>query len=337
MAIFLPRGPILNDAEDDVLNVSTLHNTLSCPVVKIDYRCNADHQWPTPIHDVLAGYDWIQENLLPKRAINRVGRSEHIGKIAVCGELIGGQLATALALTECRAGEPGVVAAAINNPIADWVAFDEYQEPSLAPKPQTDPQDFHDNLTVDDVLRQRRIMFRRPDHYFDPFASPILFFRSADAEVPWHLEPDTLPVDDMDELAFSEREEASPREQRDLAFLEFNEVETKKKRKASRRYPSKALNLRLPAFYLTAGKDSMLVAQGSELTNKLRKSFERQWQNHNSPSSATPESEDGDDFNAGNIPVQFRETSDLGLWDGSADGRARMLAAAQWLARSLGR
>lgn len=46
-------------------------------------------------------------------------------RIGVVGELVGGSLATLLALTECRVNESGIGAAAVNNPITDWVLPDD--------------------------------------------------------------------------------------------------------------------------------------------------------------------------------------------------------------------
>jgi hypothetical protein len=56
--------------------------------------------------------------------------------MGVCGELIGGSLATMLALTECRLGESRIAAAAVNNPIVDWVFPDQLPVVDAAELPE---------------------------------------------------------------------------------------------------------------------------------------------------------------------------------------------------------
>jgi hypothetical protein len=69
---------------------------------------------------VLRGYDWVKDNLLQDGFSRPV-----IARMGVCGELMGGSLATMLALTECRSGASRIGVAAVNNPIADWVFPDD--------------------------------------------------------------------------------------------------------------------------------------------------------------------------------------------------------------------
>lgn len=96
-----------------------LRETAAATIARINYRASSEFQFPTPFHDVLFGWDWIRENLL----LDKFDRS-YLARLGVCGELIGGSLATMLALTECRIGESRIAAAAVNNPIADWVFRD---------------------------------------------------------------------------------------------------------------------------------------------------------------------------------------------------------------------
>lgn len=119
--IYLPPGPVVPDnvqAEESIIDA--LRASSAATVVRIKYRASSQHQFPTPYQDVLYGYDWIQENLLLD------GSSKpYAARLGICGELMGGSIATMLALTECRVGESRVVAAAANNPIADWVFPDD--------------------------------------------------------------------------------------------------------------------------------------------------------------------------------------------------------------------
>ena len=96
---------MLSNAGNDVANASHLRSTLPYTVVQVNYRMGSVNPYPTPVHDVLAGYDWVHEHLLPKRAITRTGRSEHVGRICVFGELLGGSLAALGRASLCSRGD----------------------------------------------------------------------------------------------------------------------------------------------------------------------------------------------------------------------------------------
>lgn len=328
MAIYLPRGPLLEKRADDASNIRILKAELPHPVVQINYRYSSTTQYPTPIHDVAAGYDWIVSNLLPKRAISRAGRSERVGRIAVCGELVGGSLATAFALTECRLGEPGIIAAAVNNPIADWVDLEGDAATPVKNKRKTRTSLEGAGLSSRDFLARRKMLFRKPEHYHDPFASPALFFRTAGMEVPSSIED--LPLDELDELALLEREQHL-REQGEVVRDDSSVPSAPgRTRKTSRRYPSKALSLRLPTFHITTGLESPIAGQAVELAHLLRQSFERQGK-----SASTCRDEDSDVRPTSKTVLQYEAQPGLGLWDDTKAGRARMLGVAKWLRQAL--
>ena len=329
---------------------------LACPIVKINYRLDNDHKYPTPVHDVLSGYDWIVENLFPKRAITRTGRSESVGRVAVCGELIGGGLATAVALTECRIGQPGVVAAAVNNPIVDWFALDEGTDAGAPKSHHPSPENKNNELESRTLSRLRTQIFTKPEKYFDPFASPILFFRSPGIEVP--PAPEAISVDDLEQLSMHEREDYSRRELAINArefYLEppkVGEDGTLKKRKASRRFPGKALGLRLPQFYISTGMTSPLRDQVSELTHLLRQSFVRQ-SKYAAPGASDfghkvlleGEEDELDEDQKAALELQIAEAAKkahfkindgLGLWNDTLGGKARVLEVAKWFKDKLG-
>ncbi|EME49698.1 hypothetical protein DOTSEDRAFT_164304 [Dothistroma septosporum NZE10] len=321
--LYLPRRSVQGDLADDVSNISALQSAVNAHIVRINYRAGDKAYFPTPVHDVIAGYDWVVSNLLPKRAITRVGRSEHVGRIAVCGELIGGGLATTLALTECRIGEPGIVAAAVNNPITDWVELDEItRNPTIADQ----------ELELETLLNHRDALFRKPEHFHDPFASPMLFFRSAGTEVPEHIEGEA--IDEMEELSRLERveylrEHGTIADMANLESLKTNMLGTKR-RKATRRYPSRAVGLRLPAFRVTSGNGSVLSKSTTELAAQLQKSYDRQidsgvLRNVFAVSKASPS--DG--------MLQHEQHDGLGPWDGTESGRRRMQQVGEWLAHKL--
>ena len=305
---------------------------------------------------MLSGFDWIVENLLLRRGITRTGRAESVGQMAVCGEEIGGGLATVLAVTECRVGQPGIVAAAVSNPVVDWVSLNQVSKPKarLSVSKKSSPQESAVRMEVDSLLRLRRSLFRKPEDYFDPFASPILFFRSAGAEVP--PPPQNIRVDDLEQLSLLQREEQhreQPGVTTDQAYTssKANDQRHSTLRKASRRFPSKALGLRLPQFNISTGSASPLRDQAEELTHVLRQSFVRQGK-HATPGYSDfgrkvlleDEVDELDDDQRALANRQAAEAErkgelhvheGLGGWSDSADDQARLREAAMWLRQKL--
>lgn len=327
--IYLPRGPLLNNSKHDDLNLATLRNSLYCPVVRINYRCDNEHKQPTAIHDVIAGYDWVVQNLCDtSTGTSRCshGRIDH--KIAVCGELLGGSLATTLALTECRAHDSTtVVAAAVNTPITNWVDIGTDDSTKSCP----------DQLTYWELHRQRNYLFRSPAAYFDPFASPALFFRAAGSKVPISKPP----LSDMEELAELEKQDFF-RSQLALSAVPNSYALGKSKedsglevsRKSSRRFPPKNLSLRLPRFRITAGSGSILAEQSNELADLLVKAVERQ--NKAKFSSYRDRAGVGtSQLLAASDMIVHHEVNGSGLWDDTEDGRSRMRDTALWLEEAL--
>lgn len=222
--IYLPPGPVVAEnveAEEGV--VAALRASSAATIVRINYRASSQHQYPTPYHDVLYGYDWIQNNLLLDGSAQ-----PYAARLGVCGELMGGSIATMLALTECRVGESRITAAAVNNPIVDWVFSDDL--PHVHPSELPDPSSTEETLfpAGEDMMNSfkalkvgelpkikgkrkrkpkavpltswqawaessvvpvltlsavRDVLFRRQDDIFDRFASPIHFFRSPHAQL----------------------------------------------------------------------------------------------------------------------------------------------------------
>lgn len=176
-------------ASEDQVSASDLANTASSTVVTINYRLgekpfdeeqiplasrlkiqrgedkpqNLYYQFPTPVHDTLAGFDWILQTLQPKR-------------LGAVGSHIGGSLALMLALTEPRS----VHAVAAADPVCDWTSLDEYCRASSAsiPKRKQAPKD------LIPLLEARERFFTTQEKYFDSFASPVLFLRSAGKDTP---------------------------------------------------------------------------------------------------------------------------------------------------------
>lgn len=222
--IYLPPGPVVpENAEADEHVITALRASSAATIVRINYRASSQRQYPAPYHDVLYGYDWIQNNMLLDGT-----QKPYAARLGVCGELMGGSIATMLALTECRVGESRITAAAVNNPIVDWVFPDDlpHVSPSELPDPASGaetafPADADmmasfsalkvGELPITKAKRKRKpkavpltswqawandstlptltlsamrdVLFRRQDDIFDRFASPIHFFRSPHAQL----------------------------------------------------------------------------------------------------------------------------------------------------------
>jgi hypothetical protein len=130
------------------------------------------YQYPTPVHDTIAGLDWIQENLRPAKC--------------VFGLHIGGSLALMLALTKVQK----VMAVAAASPICDWPGLDEccIRIPEVIDGPKKNSKKKASKaVAMPDLvplLEARKQLFSSFERYFDAFASLILFLRSAGRDVP---------------------------------------------------------------------------------------------------------------------------------------------------------
>ncbi|KAI4726328.1 hypothetical protein E4T49_05930 [Aureobasidium sp. EXF-10728] len=299
--LYLPPGPLLPAALPTVDVGAALSSVTSATVVQINYRCSQEHRYPTPIHDVLTGYDWVLEHLIPSRSFHRPGRSaNHRVKLAVCGELIGGSLAAMLTLTECRLQGPYVAAAAINEPILDWVFPEDEQiehetsvdrlasyiqgrKPRSKPKPRhTSFSTFGENgiLSASTLLKARHDLFRRPEDYFDTFASPMFNFRTPGVPVP-PPQPKS-PADEFAELSLFERDDFH-RQQMKMSSLshrlqnpdkhEEDTAEAKKQRKSHRRWPNAGSGLRIPQMRISSAVTSPLSDQADEFARLIQKSI----------------------------------------------------------------
>ena len=278
--------------------------------------------YPVPIHDVLAGYDWIIKNLVCGSAAHNGWQSvpTKSAGIAVCGELLGGTLAAMLALTECHAHKAGgIKAAMLRNPVTDWtdmypVASQISNMSPLTPEdgdtvelrssvrkrklkakgkasnPWTASSE-NPVLTSGAILQARDALFAKPEHYHDPFASPLLFFRTASSDI---------PSDQPGSLDASTSSSQPPAAQ----LVEFI-----RKRRAYRRYPPLGSGLILPRTKVVVGKESVLRDQGLDLVDVMRRSVN----NYERNGRGLEQKKDFDDgigdtrVNEGKIQVEERE------------------------------
>ncbi|KAI5204533.1 hypothetical protein E4T39_03591 [Aureobasidium subglaciale] len=306
--LYLPPGPLLPTTFPAGNVGAALSAVTSATVVQINYRCSQENRYPTPIHDVLTGYDWVLEHLVPGKSSYRHGRDiNRRVKLGVCGELLGGSLAAMLTLTECRLQGPYVAAAAINEPVLDWVfpeeneveyetieeqfsSFVERLQSGRRPSAKTRPRStsfstFADNgiLDASTLLKARHNLFRRPEDYFDTFASPMFNFRSPGVAVP-PPQPKT-PADEFAELSLLERDDFH-RQQMKMSSLSYrlqtpvkqaDEVaDSKKPRKSRKRWPNAGSGLRIPQMRISSAVTSPLSDQAEEFARLIQRSIVQQ-------------------------------------------------------------
>ena len=269
MIIYLPSG--LGPVEPSTVcsPLATLAFASNATVVCIHYRLSAQQPYPTPVHDVLAGYDWVQQHLARRIDLDHAYPSVKAAHIGVCGELVGGSLACMLALTECRMNG-GVGAAAVGNAIVDWTSLfaadngspastDQGERITINAKHTAAKTVLHGRgrlLSNNTLLHLRSNFFDRAEKYFDPFASPLLFFRTPASEVPSYLSS-----------VAAEKQ----------SFEEDMSLPPSKKRRSHRRYPPAGSALRLPHMRIEVGAENELGHQGADLAEALRKSI-RYWE-----------------------------------------------------------
>lgn len=152
-----------------------------------------------------------------------------------------------LALTECRPRDATIGAAAVGNPIADWTA--------LFPSPETSRPT--DSCVSEESLAQlREKLFSKPEHHHDPFASPLLFFRTPSSSLPDQYNQG-LPLDmSPDPYALGEDVPTVP----------------DRLRRSHRKYPPAGSALRLPHMRIEVGRRSGIRQQGEDLAERLLKS-----------------------------------------------------------------
>lgn len=363
--IYLPSGPTLTNSyreEEDL--VSSLQATSSATIARINYRASSTHQYPTPCHDVLFAFDWIVQNLV----MDELGSSSP-APIGVCGQLIGGSLATMLALTECRLGERGIGAAAVNNPIVDWVFPDTLSSLNTSNPPEATGSD-ETSLLTDEQLGEtqsvptatkaaskrprkkaksmpltawqsygneavisstslstvRTSLFRRPEDFFDRFASPIHFFRSPHAQL---LQPrgDDVPSPQQPKDHSCDMETQCTLDHY-TKFTETLQIAPElpmltKCRPYARSYPSAGIKLNLPVWNITTGSKSMLSDQTLELTKMLRRSIASQLLQSHTGRARWHDSEEKEKFqDLARKRVQLKIVEGSGLWTHQKDNVA---------------
>lgn len=382
--LYLPPGPVVPESPDeDERVITTLRESSAGTIVRINYRASSVHQYPTPCHDVLLGYDWVREHIL----IDEFERP-YLARMGVCGELVGGSLATILALTECRVGESRIGAVAINNPIVDWVFPDELPivQPEDLPEPQYGDEtqfpadeDMAGSLAIREAIEnlqpqkkrgrkrlpktppptswqahreneiiptmtlteRRDILFRKPQDYFDRFASPLHFFRSPHAQLILPPQDDVFASQQPDELLDIETQMAMNH------YATFEDaikapptVPTLSRCRAyARNYPPAGTRLTLPIWNITSGLSSPLNDTTNELAKHLRRSIARQiLKTHSGRSRWHDAAEKKQYEEIAQDRVELTSYEGVGLWsqqDPDPATRPRVEEIGAWMKRQL--
>ena len=268
MIIYLPSGLGAVEPPTVCPSLATLALASNATVVCIHYRLSAEQPYPTPVHDVLAGFDWVQQHLARRIDLAHAYPSVKAVHIGVCGELVGGSLACMLALTECRM-DGGIRAAAVGNAIVDWTSLSAADKVSPAStdhggKTTINAKHAAANIVLhqrgrspsnNTLLHLRSKFFAHAEKYFDPFASPLLFFRTPASEVPSYLSSLAAEKQSFEDMS----------------------LPPGKKRRSHRKYPPTGSALRLPHMGIEVGADDEPRQQGEDLSEALRKSV-RYWE-----------------------------------------------------------
>ncbi|KAK2049758.1 hypothetical protein LZ31DRAFT_562277 [Colletotrichum somersetense] len=136
-------------------------------------------QWPTPLHDTLAGYTWITENLRPLGGARR--------DVYVYSSHAGASIAASLALTESHNHERMAVRGLVAwNGIYNWTMFlpdHKINKPATARSRKLPPRP-EEGSPLHMLQTKMPELFRAPVDLLDPFASPSLFFQTAGMTAP---------------------------------------------------------------------------------------------------------------------------------------------------------
>ena len=309
-------------------------------IVRLGYRLSERHPYPTPVHDVLAGYDWVQKHLARTTEPSN-GSYQNVthSKVGICGELIGGSLASMLALSECHIGKPGISAAALGSPIVDWTSlFPERKgadthialpsEESLSPQlPGTQDivsskgrggnltnADSHGTISTEGLIALRSALFAKPETYFDPFTSPLLFFRTPGYDLP----PEPSAYAGLRTNGSDDDPEA-----KDPC------LPPTKRRRSHRKYPPGFSRLSLPKLRVEVGKENALRAQGLELAELARRSVGL-WEEEGRNSMWDEDGTTKLGADVGKERVEVVEREGLGLW-----GERELAEIGQWFGEIL--
>lgn len=252
--IHLPCGLHTEEQHRPIRNaLNTLALSAHATVVEIVYRLSPKQPYPRPIHDIIAGYDWIRKHLSPSPSKPQYSNSyaspstQPKQRLGICGELAGGSLAAMLALTECN--PHGITAAALGNPIVDWSSP---LESCVSSNSDSDSL----NRSIKNLQTSS---FAKPEHRYDPFASPLLFFRTPAYE---------LPTTSLYGTSFSPAANGGLAKANDLLW------ELVPRRRSHRKHPPVGSGLVLPATRIDVGPHFMMKDKVIEFAELMQRSVD---------------------------------------------------------------
>jgi len=356
--------------DDEHRILAALSACSAATVARINYRASSTHPYPTPCHDVLFAFDWLRHHLLCDGFDRAV-----LGRVGVCGQLVGGSLATMLALTECRVGETRVVAAAVNNPIVDWVFVDEIPpvtteelpEPMAAdetafpadqdatslaePEPEPEPEPSHKRSSP---VRKNALPTSWQAHGDNSVIPALtlsaerdmLFCRPDDYldrfaspihffRSPHAQIPPPIP-DDPDDLLDMEAKFALDHY---ASFQARTPATLSRCRAYARHYPQASMHVKLPVWHMATGLQSPLSDQTHELAKVVQRSIVRQrLKAQEGRTSWTDASEKQRYEEWAQEKVVLQKYQGTGLWssqDGDPNWITRIEQVGTWMKRSL--
>ncbi|KAL9610989.1 MAG: hypothetical protein Q9167_004334 [Letrouitia subvulpina] len=240
-------------SNSDLDYLRILSASANATAVSIGYRLSSKWRYPVPIHDVLASFDWILKNLAKTQTpLSRAEDPSASPKIGVCGELVGGSLATMLAMTECHRSKLGICAAALGEPIVDWTSFQIPSQKMGNEENQDVGKDTGDE--VETLRSARGALFPNIGYCLDPFASPLLFFRTPRFDI-------------------APPNPAVPHPRTDQENVSGEILALEPKRRSHRKYPPADSDLRLPWTRIEVGTVEALKAQSLEMAELLQRSI----------------------------------------------------------------
>ena len=174
-----------------------------------------------------------------------------------------------LAITESHPARPHISAAAFGNPVLDWTSIfpqdrdmviDDIQPVGQGNNQAPKAPDAAFSLSVHGLINLRQQIFCKAEHYFDPFASPLLFFRTPGFDLP---QPWQQP-------GFFNIQAEKPDES--LAADPDDDI-IKRKRTYYRAFPPKGSGMMLPSTRIMTDTEFSLRHQSEEFVALMSRSI----------------------------------------------------------------
>lgn len=239
----------------------------SFTVFSVKYRLSPpDQTFPLPIHDSFVAFDKIQSII--------ASQTEYPPQISLLGSEIGGSLATSLALTK-----PDLIhSVVVSEPVFNWVDFENDVDEDSSDLDHalrlstTSSVRVSGGADVSSLLNLRSQIFPKPETYFDPFASPMLFLRAPGKDCPLpNGKPEYYGPYDDDISSDSASSSSSG------ASFE-SDLKPVKRRRVLRRWPEVGVgdDVRLPPFHVISSDDSrgpgfVLRDQAEDMVTLMRR------------------------------------------------------------------